>query len=44
MVAFISLVHLGPEVVEKISGNGEEVADSGFDLASGLAEVVPTSH
>ena len=42
---FISMVHLGPENVrKKFSGMVKRCADSGFDLASGLVEVVPTAH
>ena len=42
---FISMAHLGPENVrKKFSGMVKRCADSGFDLASGLVEVVPTAH
>jgi len=37
--------HLGPDsVANKFSGMVKRCADSGFDLASGLVEVVPTAH
>lgn len=42
---FISMSHLGPDVVRrKFSGMVKRCADSGFDLAGGLVEVVPTAH
>ena len=42
---FISMAHLGPDVVrEKFKGMVKRCADSGFDLAGGLVEVVPTAH
>ncbi len=42
---FISMAHLGPEFVhQKFSGMVKRCADSGFDLAAGLVEVVPTAH
>jgi fumarate reductase flavoprotein subunit len=42
---FISMAHLGPDNVrKKFSGMVKRCADSGFDLASGLVEVVPTAH
>ena len=42
---YISMSHLGPEVVaKKFQGMVKRCADSGFDLASGLVEVVPTAH
>ncbi len=42
---FISMAHLGPENVrQKFSGMVKRCADSGFDLAGGLVEVVPTAH
>ncbi|NOR61096.1 MAG: FAD-binding protein [Rhodobacteraceae bacterium] len=42
---FISMAHLGPDFVrEKFSGMVKRCADSGFDLAGGLVEVVPTAH
>lgn len=42
---FISMAHLGPENVrKKFSGMVKRCADSGFDLAGGLVEVVPTAH
>ncbi|WP_298437664.1 FAD-binding protein [uncultured Jannaschia sp.] len=42
---FISMAHLGPDNVRaKFAGMVKRCADSGFDLASGLVEVVPTAH
>ncbi|WP_299143008.1 FAD-binding protein [uncultured Tateyamaria sp.] len=42
---FISMSHLGPEwVAEKFKGMVKRCADSGFDLAGGQVEVVPTAH
>ena len=42
---YISMAHLGPEnVVKQFKGMVERCADSGFDLAGGLVEVVPTAH
>ena len=42
---YISMSHLGPEMVaKKFQGMVKRCADSGFDLASGLVEVVPTAH
>ena len=42
---YISMSHLGPEVVaKKFQGMVKRCSDSGFDLASGLVEVVPTAH
>ena len=42
---YISMAHLGPQlVVEKFKGMVKRCADSGFDLAAGLVEVVPTAH
>ncbi|MFT4726628.1 MAG: fumarate reductase flavoprotein subunit [Granulosicoccus sp.] len=42
---FISMAHLGPDMVrKKFSGMVKRCADSGFDLAGGLVEVVPTAH
>ena len=42
---FISMAHLGPETVrKKFRGMVQRCADSGFDLAAGLVEVVPTAH
>ena len=42
---YISMSHLGPEVVaKKFQGMVKRCADSGFDLASGLVEVVATAH
>jgi len=42
---FISMAHLGPEwVTEKFRGMVSRCADSGFDLAAGKVEVVPTAH
>ncbi len=42
---FISMAHLGPDVVRaKFKGMVKRCEDSGFDLAAGLVEVVPTAH
>ncbi len=42
---FISMSHLGPEnVAKKFKGMVKRCADSGFDLAGGSVEVVPTAH
>ena len=42
---FISMSHLGPENVrQKFKGMVKRCADSGFDLAAGQVEVVPTAH
>jgi fumarate reductase flavoprotein subunit len=42
---YISMAHLGPHLVaEKFKGMVKRCADSGFDLAAGLVEVVPTAH
>lgn len=42
---FISMSHLGPDTVRaKFPGMVKRCADSGFDLAGGLVEVVPTAH
>ncbi|MFA8388146.1 MAG: L-aspartate oxidase [Pelagibaca sp.] len=42
---FISMSHLGPDMVrEKFNGMVKRCADSGFDLAAGKVEVVPTAH
>jgi fumarate reductase flavoprotein subunit len=42
---FISMAHLGPDFVrEKFKGMVKRCADSGFDLAAGKVEVVPTAH
>lgn len=42
---FISMAHLGPENVrKKFKGMVTRCADSGFDLAAGKVEVVPTAH
>jgi fumarate reductase flavoprotein subunit len=42
---YISMAHLGPENVrEKFKGMVKRCADSGFDLAGGQVEVVPTAH
>ena len=42
---YISMSHLGPENVKnKFPGMVKRCADSGFDLASGKVEVVPTAH
>ncbi|MFA5913639.1 MAG: FAD-binding protein [Burkholderiales bacterium] len=41
----ISMAHLGPaNVVRQFKGMVDRCADSGFDLAGGLVEVVPTAH
>ncbi|MDE0807786.1 MAG: FAD-binding protein [Alphaproteobacteria bacterium] len=41
----IQMGHLGPEsVAKRFKGMVERCADCGFDLASGLVEVVPTAH
>ena len=41
----ISMAHLGPaNVVKQFKGMVDRCADSGFDLAGGLVEVVPTAH
>ena len=41
----IAMSHLGPDnVTEKFAGMVKRCADSGFDLAGGLVEVVPTAH
>ena len=41
----ISMAHLGPQnVVKQFKGMVDRCADSGFDLAGGLVEVVPTAH
>ncbi|MHB8668276.1 MAG: L-aspartate oxidase [Burkholderiales bacterium] len=41
----ISMAHLGRDnVVKQFKGMVERCADSGFDLAGGLVEVVPTAH
>ena len=41
----ISMAHLGPQnVVRQFKGMVDRCADSGFDLAGGLVEVVPTAH
>ncbi len=43
--AYIQMSHLGPDKVRKqFKGMVERCADSGFDLAGGLVEVVPTAH
>lgn len=43
--AYISMSHLGPDTVaKKFKGMVKRCADSGFDLAGGLVEVVPTAH
>ena len=43
--AYIQMSHLGPENVrEQFQGMVERCADSGFDLANDLVEVVPTAH
>jgi fumarate reductase flavoprotein subunit len=42
---YISMAHLGPaNVTRQFKGMVERCADSGFDLAGGLVEVVPTAH
>ena len=42
---YISMSHLGPENVrQKFKGMVKRCADSGFDLAGGKVEVVPTAH
>jgi fumarate reductase flavoprotein subunit len=42
---YIQMGHLGPDNVRKqFKGMVERCADCGFDLASGLVEVVPTAH
>ena len=42
---YISMAHLGPDNVrQKFSGMVKRCADSGFDLAAGKVEVVPTAH
>lgn len=42
---YIQMSHLGPDNVRKqFKGMVERCADSGFDLASDLVEVVPTAH
>ncbi|WP_171102666.1 L-aspartate oxidase [Ruegeria sp. HKCCD7255] len=42
---FISMAHLGPDNVRrKFKGMVNRCADSGFDLAAGKVEVVPTAH
>jgi len=42
---YIKMSHLGPaEVARQFSGMVKRCADCGFDLASGLVEVVPTAH
>jgi len=42
---YISMSHLGPDqVAKKFKGMVKRCADCGFDLASGLVEVVPTAH
>ena len=42
---YISMAHLGPDKVRaQFKGMVERCADSGFDLAGGLVEVVPTAH
>ena len=42
---YIKMGHLGPDQVAKqFKGMVERCADCGFDLASGLVEVVPTAH
>ena len=42
---FISMGHLGPNNVrQKFKGMVKRCGDSGFDLAAGLVEVVPTAH
>jgi len=42
---YISMGHLGPEnVAQRFKGMVRRCADSGFDLAAGRVEVVPTAH
>ena len=42
---YISMGHLGPDNVrKKFKGMVKRCEDSGFDLAAGLVEVVPTAH
>lgn len=42
---YISMAHLGVDNVrQKFKGMVKRCADSGFDLAGGLVEVVPTAH
>jgi len=42
---YISMAHLGPDNVRrKFKGMVARCADSGFDLAAGKVEVVPTAH
>jgi fumarate reductase flavoprotein subunit len=42
---YIAMGHLGPaNVTKQFKGMVERCADSGFDLAGGLVEVVPTAH
>jgi fumarate reductase flavoprotein subunit len=42
---YIAMGHLGPEDVRRrFSGMVKRCADSGFDLAAGKVEVVPTAH
>ena len=42
---FISMAHLGPDNVrKKFKGMVKRCEDSGFDLAAGKVEVVPTAH
>ena len=42
---YIAMSHLGPDNVrEQFSGMVKRCADSGFDLAAGKVEVVPTAH
>jgi len=42
---YIAMSHLGPDLVrEKFAGMVKRCADSGFDLAGGKVEVVPTAH
>ena len=42
---FISMAHLGPDLVRrKFKGMVKRCEDSGFDLAAGRVEVVPTAH
>lgn len=42
---YIQMSHLGPENVrEQFKGMVDRCADSGFDLANDLVEVVPTAH
>lgn len=42
---YIQMSHLGPDIVRKLfKGMVERCADSGFNLAEDMVEVVPTAH